>query len=154
MRDDLRGSLRVLTVSLATPRSLAIAGVAGLAVFAFAVWAPNLGLIWSVATAPDLALVRRAGVLWATLASAGLTLSPGAAVVPVGLAILVGLNIALAVALGGAAGRGIGFGGAGALVGAIGAGCSACGVGILATVLGPAASAAWWWPAGPRGPGR
>lgn len=137
--------LRTLADALRSPISVAAGLVAGLAVFALVVWLPNLGLIWSVTTSGSISIGGRIGFLWSSLGAIGTNFTTFGAAVTTAVAVLFGLNVALATrrarlrlaeaGAGGAAGAG------GLLLALVGVGCSSCGAVVLSTLLGTGATA-------------
>ena len=130
-------------VVLRSPLQTAIAILVAASTLLFAVWLPNLGLVWNEAVTSSLSPVHRMGFLASMLGALTTTASPVQVATTATLAALVGLNVAGTVALlrsrSGSGGAGAGL--AGATVGLLGVGCSACGVGILSSLLGAGTAA-------------
>lgn len=87
--------LPILAV-LRSPLWVATALLVAAATFAFGVWLPNLGLIFDVTTDGGTPVPDRLRFLWSSLGAATTAISPAQAVLLGAVAILFGLNLALA----------------------------------------------------------
>jgi hypothetical protein len=138
--------LRAISDAVRSPWSLAIGLVAAFGLFLVSVWLPNLSLISRVITSDRLTLGGKAAFMWESLAAIQTNFTTLGAWLVGAVAVLFGLNAAVAIhylrrraaeaRAGGAALGGI-------IVAVIGAGCSSCGAIVLSTLLGAGASAAF-----------
>ena len=120
---------------------LLLALITSAAVFAFAVWFPNLGLLFTVWTDASVSLGGKLAFPISLLASISTNFTVLSAAYTVAIAILVGVNTALIVhmiQMRGVFGGGAMIGASGVFTGAIGLGCAACGSLILTSFLGTA----------------
>lgn len=124
--------------------SLAMTLAAALAAFVLQAWLPNLGLIWSVVTAGDVALADKARFLWASLGAIGTNFTVWGAVLAITVALLFGLNVAFTVHFVRqrlAARQVTGLGVTGLLAAVFGVGCASCGAVVLSFLVGTGAAA-------------
>lgn len=129
---------------LRSPASLALTLAAALAAFLLQVWLPNLGLIWSVVTAGDMATVAKAQFLWTSLGALETNFTVLGAWLAVAVALLFGLNVAFSVHFvrQRLAVRDVSTLGVGGLFAAVlGVGCASCGAVVLSFVVGTTAAA-------------
>jgi hypothetical protein len=137
--------VRVVVSALRSPLSLAAGVVAGVGVFLLIVWLPNLGLIWDVVTGGSMSIGQKAGFLWDSLGAINTNFTGLGATLTIAVAMLFGLNVAVAVryvrdrVAEVRAGGGAALGG-GVLVALAGAGCSSCGAVVLSTLFGAGAT--------------
>ena len=142
----MRAMLHTLAAALLSPWSALPGLFAGLATFALIVWLPNLSLIWSVVTGGSMSFSGKAGFLWSSLGAIGTNFTTLAASLTVTVAILLGLNVAVAARYirqraseahaGGAALGGV-------TLALLGVGCSSCGAIALSSLLGAGAAASF-----------
>lgn len=130
---------------LRSPRWAAVALVTAVAVFLVAVWLPNLGLVTDVVFAEDMPVAAKLRFLWSSLGAIGTNFTTAQAGLLVVIAVLFGLNAAVALhtvrqRLRERSAAGLGL--AGLVAGLIGVGCSACGAVVLAGLLGAGTTAA------------
>jgi len=133
--------IQALQKVFAKPLFVLLALITSAAVFAFAVWFPNLGLLFTVWTDASVSLGGKLAFPISLLASISTNFTVLSAAYTVAIAILVGVNTALIVHLiqmRGVFGGGAMIGASGVFTGAIGLGCAACGSLILTSFLGTA----------------
>lgn len=131
---------RALATVLGNWRYAALATLAALLVFALATWLPNFGLLYSVLADPRAPLAAKLLLPLSLLGSIATNFTVLSAFSTVAIAILAGVNAALAAYQihrqrafsGGSAG----VGALGIISGALGVGCAACGSLILTALLG------------------
>ncbi len=116
-----------------------LAVIAGLLVFMFATWLPNLGLIVDIFRS-HATLAQKIEIPLSLLGGIATNFSLLSASYTIGIAIFFGLNVALAVFLlrrgvANAAQGGMATGVLGIVSGAFGVGCAACGSLLLTTIL-------------------
>ena len=125
-------------------RYILLAATTGLAVFIFAMWLPNLGLVWQIASSGSVSLADKVRILTALIGSIGTNFTLVSGLSTTAIAVLFGANVALLayyvrsrrqlVRQAGRAGAATSL--AGLASGLFGIGCAACGT----FVLGPVAS--------------
>lgn len=122
---------------------IALALCVSFAVFTFAVWLPNLGLIMLVTFDSVGSLMEKVSFVLSLYGSIGTNFTLTSAIYTTAIALMFGINISLLVYYIKRMRRGIsGLGNTGALgisgfvSGLLGIGCAACGTFILTTVLG------------------
>ncbi|HXK41053.1 MAG TPA: hypothetical protein VJ046_03080 [Candidatus Paceibacterota bacterium] len=128
MKNHLNNARKAFNEVFAHPLYIVIASILALAVFAFAVWLPNIGLIADLNIAISL------------LGGISTNFSAFSASYTIAIAILFGINISMVVCLvrkrrSGLAGGGMAAGFGGIASGALGIGCAACGSFILTATL-------------------
>ncbi len=124
---------------LMSARSVAIVLPVVAFVFAFAVWLPNLRLLFSVWTDASISLADKFSLPISLLPSIATNFTPLSAAYTILIAILAGINAALIAhliraraMLGGSAAIGL----SGVFTGALGVGCAACGSLIVTSLVG------------------
>lgn len=137
--------IRPVVDLLRSPRWVAVALVTAVAMVLFVVWLPNLGLVIDVVLAGDVPVAGKLRFLWSSLGAIGTNFTTAQASLLVLIAVLFGLNAAVALHtvrqhLRRRSGAGLGL--AGIIAGLVGAGCSACGAVVLAALLGAGTTAA------------
>jgi len=138
--------MRAIRDALRSPWSLAIGLVAALGVFLLSVWLPNLGVIWRVLTSGSFSPGEKIAFLWESLGAIRTNFTALGAWLTGAIAILFGLNVAVAVrylrrraAEARAGGAALG----GVIAALVGAGCSSCGAIVLSTLFGAGATASF-----------
>ncbi|OGN14418.1 MAG: hypothetical protein A3J47_03190 [Candidatus Yanofskybacteria bacterium RIFCSPHIGHO2_02_FULL_43_22] len=119
---------------------IAIASILALAVFVFAVWLPNIGLITDIFGNSSTLLALKLKIAVNLLGGISTNFSTLSATYTVAIAILFGINIAMVVYLvrkrrSELAGGGMAAGVGGIASGALGIGCAACGSFILSATF-------------------
>jgi hypothetical protein len=123
-------------------RYIVLAAATGLAVFIFATWLPNLGLVWHIAASGSIPLADKARILTALVGSIGTNFTLFSGLSTAAIAVLFGANTALIVYYIRLrrdlrrTGQGAATSIAGLTSGLFGVGCAACGT----LALGPVAS--------------
>lgn len=125
-----------------SPRYAALALATALAVFVFATWLPNLGLIWEIGASSSVRLSDKIQILASLVGSITTNFTLFSALSLVAVALLFGANVAM-IAYGVALRRQFGQTGVTASVGGLaagltGVGCAACGTFLLAPMLAAA----------------
>ncbi len=112
----------------------------GAAVFAFAVWLPNIPLIVSVMTHPEIPLVQKFDLPISLLGSIVTNFTPLSASYTIAIAVLFGIDCAMIVyfvrrRIGAVKQSGVATGLFGITSGVVGMGCAACGSFLLTSIL-------------------
>lgn len=140
----MKGNLRNLRVAFnevfAHASYIAFASALAVAVFLFAVWFPNLGLLTEVFTSSSAPLATKLRIATSLIGGIRTNFSLLSAGYTIAIAILFGLNIAMIVYLlkrkrSGLARQDVAAGLGGVASGALGLGCAACGAFLLSTTL-------------------
>ncbi|MHB1086803.1 MAG: hypothetical protein ACYCZ0_03590 [Minisyncoccota bacterium] len=131
--------MRAVLDTLKTPRSLLIViGIAAL-VFAFAVWLPNLRLLFQVWADASVSMGDKVALPINLLSSIATNFTPLAASYTIAITVLTGINAALITELVRTRhifAKGAAAGATGIAAGTLGLGCAACGSIILTSLLG------------------
>ena len=142
----MRAMLRTLAAAVLSPWSALPGLAAGLGIFALVVWLPNLSLIWGVVTGGSMSLSGKAAFLWSSLGAIGTNFTTLGASLTIAVAVLLGLDVAVAArylrqraAEARAGGAALG----GVTLALLGAGCSSCGAIALSSLLGAGAAASF-----------
>ncbi len=122
-------------------RYILIASIGALTAFTLAVWFPNLSLIASTASKSNVPLGIKAQLLWGLFGSITTNFSTFSAIYTIAIAILFGINLAMAIhllmmgKLAGLGSEGLAAGFGGVASGVFGMGCAACGSFVLSSIL-------------------
>src|SRR6266446_5923937 len=76
-------------------RYILLAATTGLAVFIFAMWLPNLGLVWQIASSGSVSLADKVRILTALIGSIGTNFTLISGLSTTAIAVLFGANVAL-----------------------------------------------------------
>lgn len=131
--------MRAVLNTLKTPRSLLIAICVSVLVFAFAMWLPNLRLLFSILTDAAVSLGDKIMLLLSLLPSIATNFTLLSASYTIAIALLAGVNAALMVHLirmRSVFGGGAVIGASGIFAGVLGLGCAACGSLLLMSFIG------------------
>lgn len=142
----MRAMLHTVGAALISPRSMLPGALAGCGLFALIVWLPNLSLIWNVTTGGSMSLPGKAGFLWSSLGAIGTNFTTLGASLTIAVAVLFGLNVAVAVRysrLRAAEARAGGAALGGVTLALLGVGCSSCGAVALSSLLGAGAASSF-----------
>lgn len=138
--------LRALGAALLSPWSALSGLLAGLSVFLLIVWLPNLDLIWSVVSGGSMSTSGKAAFLWSSLGAIDTNFTTLGASLTVAVAVLLDLNVAVAVRYARRRAAEARAGGAalgGVTLALVGVGCSSCGAIVLSSLLGAGAAASF-----------
>ena len=131
----------------ADSKYILVAVAAALAVFIFATWLPNLGLVWQIIVSSSVSLPDKVQVLVALVGSIGTNFTVFSALATVAIAVLFGINLAMMMFFLRLRRQFIGQGGGATSLGGLasgifGIGCAACGTFVLGPVLSFAGASA------------
>src|SRR3989338_1258016 len=131
--------IQALQKVFAKPLFVLLALIASLAAFAFAVWLPNLRLLFLIWTDASVSLGDKLALPISLLASIATNFTLLSASYTIAIAVLAGVNAALIVRLiqmRGVFGSGAAVGASGIFTVSISLGCAACGSLILTSLIG------------------
>lgn len=131
--------MRAISIVLANARSIVVGCTIATLAFVFAVWLPNLRLLFSVWTDPSVALGDKFALPISLIPSITTNFTLLSASYTIAIALFAGINATLIVHLvrtRGVFGGGTVIGVSGIFTGAIGLGCAACGSLILTSLIG------------------
>lgn len=122
------------------PSYALLALVMGVVVFAFATWLPNIRLIATVISSPDVSFSQKLGIPWSLLGSIATNFTLLSALYTIAIAILFGVNLAMTIyflkrKISEVKQTGITTGFLGIASGVLGIGCAACGSFLLTSGL-------------------
>src|SRR5262245_295964 len=134
---------QMLKRAFTDPKYGVVAVISALAVFIFATWLPNLGLVWQIIRSASVPLADKLQILAALVGSIETNFTLFSALSTIAIAVLFGTNVVMVAyhlnlrrhfsAEGGKAGAAASLGGLAS--GLFGVGCAACGTFVLGPVL-------------------